>query len=273
MATEGNSKVIFAIIVILAILGIFYLSIQPHKSTTPVAATKNTTTKNTTQQANQSKQNVTTFPSNTQTPTPLPLPNKPSNNSTNTSKSQQPNCFSNRSSFFVYNGNFSTGTYEDWQLSGSGFGSAPTNMTSANNNYDYYQHPWSNYNYPYAATTYHQGRILTPGNISTNFVVVEPYLNFQITSPQNSNLYVEILYNNNPVIVNHYDTLTAQGTNTLGTFADASINMTSLDCKSVTLRVVSNVLSVTSSNQNQFIAVTGFVQSASPSSTSGVTVT
>lgn len=42
---------------------------------------------------------------------------------------------------YIINGNLATGTYTGWNATGEGFGSAPLNLTSANNNMCYYGQP------------------------------------------------------------------------------------------------------------------------------------
>ncbi len=174
-------------------------------------------------------------------------------------------CLSNSSYVWLSNGNFSTGTYYGWNATGQGFGAVPLNISFANQNSIYYGSPWSNYNYygsEYFATTYSQSRPIRPGTLSSSFVVVEPYLNFQIISAANPQIYVEISYNGKPEIIEHYNTSSREYN--MSTFADESINMSSLLCESVTLSIVANVSAVTSSDQNQFIAVANFYQSGTP---------
>lgn len=167
-------------------------------------------------------------------------------------------CRSNSSNVWIYNGNFSTGTYFGWTVSGTGFGNAPLNLVAANANGDYYVNMWSGYNGQFAATTYAQKTYRTPGNISATFVVVEPYLNFQIYSPNSSAVYVELIPSNGTPIINHYDTL--QEVNRTSEFADASIDMSAFMCQGVTIKIVSDAGPL--SDQNVFIAVGNFYQSA-----------
>ncbi len=187
---------------------------------------------------------------------------------TSTIENQTPSCVSNRTSISV--GNFSSGIFYGWAVNGTGFGTAPLNLTLANHKDDYYLNPWSNYEYKFAATTFKS--TLAPGTLSTSFVSVEPYLNFQIYSPKSKQLYVEVIPSKGAKIVNYYNTLNGIGTNATDTFAYASINMSKIMCQSVTVKIVSNVTEVTSSNQNLFIAVTGFYQSRSPYETQGINV-
>lgn len=269
----ADYKSIIVFIIIFAVLVVFAIYLRSNDLATSSVSKPsiNTVTASNKTQSNSSPSHSSPSSSNS---TSLPLPNPPSNNTNpTTSGSKQSTCLSNRSTLLIYNGNFSTGTFTDWTVSGSGFGGAPLNLQSANQNGDYYQNKWSNYNGQYAATTYKENSPLSPGNLSTSFVVREPYLNFQITSPQNNNLYLEVLFDNAPMIIAHYDTLKAQGGSPIGKFASATLNMSSLLCKSVTLKIVSNVYEVSSSDENQFIGVGNFYQSRSQSQSSGVNVT
>jgi len=182
-------------------------------------------------------------------------------------------CLSPNKTLALENGNFSTGTYEDWNLTGYGFGSAPLNITWANNNSCYYNTTWMGYNGNFFATTYHCGLVLQAGNLTSKpFEVVLPYLNFKIISPYDAQLYVEIIKDGKPVIITHYDTYNAPG-NLYPTsqFENASIPIAMFMCQNVSVRVVANVVG-TVVNRLDYIAVGDFYQSAVPIQTPGIVV-
>ncbi|MGC8629334.1 MAG: hypothetical protein ACP5T4_03975 [Candidatus Micrarchaeia archaeon] len=180
-------------------------------------------------------------------------------------------CMSNLPAVPVPNGNFSTGTFADWNVSGPGFGTAPLNLTLANKNVGYYSAPWSNFgNNTFAATTFEKGLAVQPGNItSAPFQVTEPFLNFKIISPSYSLIYVEILHDGKPAIVVHYNTYAASSSNAQSTFQNASIPLATLLCKNVSIRVVAIATGISTTN---FVAVTGFQLSKTPRATPGIVV-
>lgn len=170
------------------------------------------------------------------------------------------------------NGAFATGTYANWTVDGAGFGAIPQNITYDNKNNDYYSQPWTGYlGGTYFASTYHGGLILQAGNLtSQQFEVTEPYLNFQIVSPQNENLYVEVLKNGQPAIRSYYNTFGASGNNA-STFFNASIPMATLLCSNASVRIVASLVGGTNTAY-YYIAVGGFYQSRTPVQTPGVLV-
>jgi len=181
-------------------------------------------------------------------------------------------CLSNKAVVPIPNGNFSTGTYADWNVTGAGFSLAPINLTYANKNYGYYGAPWSNFgNNTFAATTYQKGLAVQPGNLTSSaFEVTEPFLNFKIVSPQNDLIYVEILYQGKPVIVVHYNTYNVPGNpNPQTTFENASIPVATLLCKNVSVRIVTDEVGLSTTS---YVAVTGFYLSKTPISTPGIVV-
>ncbi len=178
-------------------------------------------------------------------------------------------CLSNSPIVNLYNGNFGTGTYAGWNTTGLGFGSAPANITKYNNNSEYYNSPWTGYNGNFFATTYLGGFVISPGNLTSYaFQVTEPYLNFQISSPQSNLLYVEILSNGVPVITKQFDTYGSSGSPS-GNFKNASISLTSLLCKYVSVRVVSGVV-YTPATKYDVIAVGDFYLAKTPVQSPGI---
>ena len=178
-------------------------------------------------------------------------------------------CQSKNATAKIPNGNFSTGTYAGWNMSGAGFGSVPFNIIYANNNTinGYYGSPWSDYSGTFFATTFHGGLSLQPGNLTSNtFEVTEPYLNFRVLSPQSDLLYVEILNHGKPAIVVHYNTyVIANATNA---FANASIPLTTLLCQNVSVRLYADAVGPV---QNlDYIAAGDFYLGTSAVSTPGI---
>ncbi|MCL5008516.1 MAG: hypothetical protein M1156_01335 [Candidatus Marsarchaeota archaeon] len=191
--------------------------------------------------------------------------------STSTIQSYQ-GCLARTNKVNIYNGNFSTGNFIGWNVTGTGFGSAPINITYensnsvngyfVNNNYTN-ANKWTGYNGIFFASTYQGGLSISPGNISSQvFEVTEPYLNFQIASPQNNNIYVEILKNGQPVERAYYNTFGENGGN-YHIFMNESMNLAPLMCSNVSVRVVADVIS-TPATHYDFIAIGGFYLSRTP---------
>lgn len=235
-----------AIFVILAIVAYaFYQSYSGPKTTTTSVSTQASTLMSTVRAHG--------------TSTVMPL-----NFSTTTVKYSS--CISANATEPIANGNFSTGTYASWNTTGTGFGTAPFNLTYANDNNEYYSAPWSGYNGMFAATTYTRGLSVAPGNLTSDaFTVIEPYLDFRIVSSQSSSLYVQVLSNGRPAITTHYNTYTSpSGTaNPASTFVNASIPIASLLCRNVSIRVVAGITG-SSANGKDYIAVTGFYMGSAP---------
>jgi hypothetical protein len=170
---------------------------------------------------------------------------------------------------FVYNGNFGTGTFVGWQATGSGFGTAPLNITRADKRLCYIGEPWSGYNGTFFATTFNCGVSTGPGNITSSPFVVnpsKPFLNFKVISPDDSFLYAEVLVNNTPQIIAHYNTYnTSLDFNASSTFRNATMDLSYLVGKVVRVRVVAS-----SSSELHFIAVGDFAISSRPLQQQGI---
>ena len=171
---------------------------------------------------------------------------------------------------YVYNGNFSNGEYTGWNVTGKGFGTAPLNITYANSNAIspcYLGTKWSNYHGAFIATTYSCGTEVAPGNItSSTFIASKSFLNFKLISPQNNFMYVEILYNNTPYIIAHYNTFNvSSGGNASATFRNASIPLVTVINKPIRIKVVANTQTAQS-----FLAVGDFALSTNPNQDKGI---
>ncbi len=170
----------------------------------------------------------------------------------------------------VYNGNFSTGEYNGWYLANTGFGTAPTSIAKADSEGCYLGAPWAGYNGSYFATTFNCGLSNAPGNLTSSpFIVSEPFLNFKVISPEDANIYVEILHDGLPAEIAHYNTFNISkfGTTAPYTFRNASIPLISLSGDAVQVRVVAQSL-----KHHSYIAVTGFHMSPLPSQTPGILI-
>ena len=184
-------------------------------------------------------------------------------------------CLSQSSETFIHNGAFSTGTYEGWNATGLGFGSAPFNITKANDESNYYGYPWSNYSGSYVATTYQGGFVRQLGNLTSDpFEVVQPYLNFRIISPQNNGLYVQLLENGKPAMTAYFNTYSVpsvkngNGTSQ-STFVNASIPVSLLLCQNVSIRIVAQVVG-TIATKNNYIAAGDFYMGRTEVEASGL---
>ncbi len=189
-----------------------------------------------------------------------------------TSTIQTSSCLSQSSVTYINNGFFAE-NYTGWNVTGLGFGASPFNISYANSNSNYYGSPWAGYDGGYFATTFHGGLILQPGNLtSAPFEAVQPFLNFQIISPQNSGLYVEILKNGRSVIKTYFNTYAApsfgkSAGNATSTFVNATVPIAALLCKQIQIRVVAEVLG-TLPTRTQYIAIGGFYTSRTASNMS-----
>lgn len=168
---------------------------------------------------------------------------------------------------YVPNGNFSTGTYANWTVNGTGFGKTPLNVKTANADLCYIGGPWTNYNGTYFATTFTCGTQVTTGNLTSGyFTASEPYLNFRIISQASSGLYVEILYNGVPKVISHYNTYnSSNGADGSYTFYNASMPLTSVQGDAVQVRVVAATL-----QSQSFIAIGDFVIAQNANQAKGI---
>ena len=186
-------------------------------------------------------------------------------NSSTTTIPPQGSCLASTSTAQILNGNFSTGTYLGWNQSGGGFGSAPTNLTYANEHQGYYNHTWIDYNGDFFASTYHGGLGVQPGNLTSNqFQVTEPYLNFKIVSAANAGLYVEVVSGNQTIVATHYNTYIQGNPYPSSEFLNASIPLSTALCDQVSIRVVATVVG-NIEVRNQYIAIGDFYLGRSPS--------
>lgn len=180
-------------------------------------------------------------------------------------------CLSSGAVVPINNGDFGTGTFAGWNVTGVGFSSAPLNITYANKNFYYYNSSWANYNGTFFATTY-RGLSISPGNLtSAPFIATEPYLNFKIVSPQSDLLYVEILNGGRPVIVSHYNTYNPSLGLYSSTFANASIPLITVLCKNISIRVVAGVVGG-KTNLYSIMAVGDFYLSKNPLESPGILI-
>ncbi len=168
----------------------------------------------------------------------------------------------------IYNGKFASGTYMGWNLTGNGFGSRPINLSYADTHNCTAGGPWTGYNGTYFASTYNCGSSNAAGNLtSSQFYASKRFLDFQIISPENNLIYVEIRENGIPMVIAHYNTFneSAFGASGAYTFRNATIPIGTLIGKNLTLRVVADT-----STSGEFVAVGNFRLSSLPLQSNGV---
>ncbi len=171
----------------------------------------------------------------------------------------------------ILNGNFSSGTYFGWNVTGTAFGQRPLNITNANNIGCFpEQTKWSGNSNTYYASTYSCSlNTQSQGNLTSSlFVVNKPFLNFQIIGYYNPYTYIEILYNNTPYVTAYYNTYRiAKGANQTFMFRNASLPLTSVYGKAVRIRVV-----VKETQAYNYMLIGNFTISKAPNQYHGILV-
>ena len=111
---------------------------------------------------------------------------------------------------YVFNGNFVSGTYAGWSVTGNAFGTAPLNFTKADKIGCYPGNAqWTGLNGSYYASTYTcapTGELYIGNLTSEPFLVTEPFLNFQIIGYDSPYTYIAIIYNNTPYVTAEFNT-------------------------------------------------------------------
>ncbi len=184
---------------------------------------------------------------------------------------------------YIYNGNFGNGAYTGWNVINPGFGTAPLNISYADSKLCYVGRNWSNYNGGYFATTYNCGVSVAPGNITSSPFLADPtkpFLNFRLISPDDNNIYIELLnanykvinnkqvyVNSTPVAIAHFNTYNLSVTSgyASSTFANVTIPLTQYINDILQVRVVAVTV-----EGSHFIAAGDFVLSNRPHQDKGV---
>ncbi|MEM3791434.1 MAG: hypothetical protein QXL16_01760 [Candidatus Micrarchaeaceae archaeon] len=168
-------------------------------------------------------------------------------------------CISSQVNVSIPNGNFSTGTYEFWNVTGLGFGSAPMNITEANQNGTYFSHPWYGYEpqSPFMATTFKPGIVQYSGNLTSSpFKVTEPYLDFKLISPNYAGAYLQILESGKPLATYWFNTYNISSNGSAQShLINESISLAPFLCKTVQLKAVVKVVGAIQ-NKYDYLAIT-----------------
>jgi hypothetical protein len=173
---------------------------------------------------------------------------------------------------YIYNANFSNGQYTGWNISGSGFGTKPFNLTRANsaNVLCYYGSPWKNYPGTFFASTYTCGTSVSPGNLTSEELRVDPktpFLNFRMISPADNLVYVEVFQvGGNASVVGHFNTYNiSNGANVSSTFSNVSLPLTTLSNKIVRIKIVAATVQPV-----RYVAIGAFTLGNLPNTDKGV---
>lgn len=171
----------------------------------------------------------------------------------------------------VPNGDFATGSYYMWNITGKAFQSMPLNLTLANN---ISCHPgnakWSGYNGTFFASTYNcSKKSQAYGNLTSSiFNASEPFLNFQTIGYGGPFSYIEILQNGKPAIKASFNTYNiSNGQQQTFMLRNATIPLMKVYGKPVQVRVVANETAET-----DFIVIGNFRLSSYPVQELGVVV-
>lgn len=172
----------------------------------------------------------------------------------------------------MVNGDFSTGTYYGWAASGKAWGSAPINLTRANEVGCYPQAAeWSGYAGNFFASTYQcaYGSQAYGNLTSMPFMTGKSFLNFQVLGSGGAASYLEILYDGSVYIRARFSTANMSNTRTGAfTFTNATLPLYSARNKLIQVRIVAN-----ETDPGDFLAVGNFRLGSSPIQTrSGVLV-
>ncbi len=169
----------------------------------------------------------------------------------------------------VYNGNFSTGTFSGWNANGTAFGRHPLNITLANINGCYPENtPWTNYSATYFATTFSCNKTTRSyGSLSSSyFFANKPFLNFQAIGFSSPYIYVEILENNTPKIILHFNTYIGANTSAKTfSFRNITIPLATVYGKPVRVAIVANEI-----REYEYVAVGSFQLSETPNQYPGI---